>query len=339
MGSKPNLGAVGTLAGGVVGSIIPGAGTMAGAAAGGMLGNAVGGLLAPNENPGNQGLQDIQNAGLGMANEAATDFAGQSKNRTDFANSLAQGALGQGPSLAQAQLQQAQDRSLAQQVAAAKANRAVNPALAARQSAQLGAQMQQANAQNAVQARLAEQRQQQSAYQNYLSNIQQSRAAGLSGGQGAAAALSQANQNNQNRQDNLLGGMFNTASSLIGAKAQANQPTTNLNTGGVVEDDMQYAAPALSKGAVVKGETQVAGDSELNDTVSAKLSPGEMVIPKSVVEAGPKEIHNFAAELLKRQQQPVSKKDELTSFGAVLAAKAHMTQKLKDLELKSKKER
>jgi hypothetical protein len=46
---------------------------------------------------------------------------------------------------------------------------------------------------------------------------------------------------------------------------------------------------------MVPGAARVRGDSELNDIVPALLSPGELVIPRSVVEMGPDAIADFAA--------------------------------------------
>jgi hypothetical protein len=360
----------------------------------------------------NQGaFAALQGQGINMAQEAGADYAAQQGNRTAFADQLAAGAQGKGPSLAQAQLQAAQDRGLAQQVAAAKANRAANPALAARQSAQLGAQMQQATAQNSATARLQEQQQQQQAYQNYLNSTQNARAAAIGAGTGATSAGSANIAAHETSQKGMYGNVLKTAGQMFGlGMAKGGIVPAKMSAGGVVGDDLKNVAtyasggvvevdpsggqshgydyyanmfadksapqskedadmqgkmagklggklagmfagtPAsavgggmpggsamsagafMSKGGEVPGQAQVEGDSEVNDTVDAKLSPGEMVIPRSVVDAGAKEVHNFAAELLKRGQS--SKTSEPKSFGAVLAAKAHMTQQLSDLDRK-----
>ena len=339
------LGGIGTIVGGVAGGIF-GAGNPAAIAAGASLGGAAGGLLGGGSTPGEDALNNVTNAGLGMASEAAGEYGAQAGNRTDFGNQLAQGALGKGPSLAQAQLQAAQDRTLAQQIAAAKANRAVNPALASRQAAMAGAQMQQATAQQSAAMRLQEQQQQQQAYQTYLNSLQQSRGVGLSGGAGAAQSLAAANQAAQNRQDNLLGGLLKTGAqvaALGGTSSGASKPSgvikgdsmadyQNLfsggmvkpySDGGVVEDSMAGVAQAYMKGAVVPGKASVSGDSPANDTVEAKLSPGEIVVPRSVVAKGHKEIANFAEALLKLHEGEKSNK----SFGAALAHKAFKASK------------
>lgn len=75
---------------------------------------------------------------------------------------LSQQAQGRGPSLAEAQLKQAQDRSLAQQLAAVQATRpGGNPALARRSVMQQAAQQAQQTAGQAAQARMQEQLQAQ----------------------------------------------------------------------------------------------------------------------------------------------------------------------------------
>ena len=51
---------------------------------------------------------------------------------------------------------------------------------------------------------------------------------------------------------------------------------------------------AVAHGGIIPGRAQVPGDSLANDTVAAKLSPGELVIPRSVVAKGPVAIQMFA---------------------------------------------
>jgi hypothetical protein len=76
--------------------------------------------------------------------------------------------------------------------------------------------------------------------------------------------------------------------------------------GGVVHDH----AICMKLGAYVPGHAKVEGDSEENDTVDAKLSPGELVIPRSVPKDGP-HMEEFA------RNAPVpgtGKKIDLTGF-------------------------
>ena len=77
--------------------------------------------------------------------------------------------------------------------------------------------------------------------------------------------------------------------------------------GGVAHDH----AICMKLGGHVGGEAKVEGDSEENDTVPAMLSPGELVIPRSVPKDG-KHMEEFA------KHAPVGgdtkKKVDLTSF-------------------------
>lgn len=175
---------------------------------------------------GDGGLGQIRDAALGMYGEGSADYAAQAANRGAFGTQLADRALGKGPSLAGAQMQQAQDRNLSQQLAASKANRAVNPALAFRQVQQLGAQGNQQIAQASGIAAIQEQRGNQAAYQDYLTGIQTQRNNSLAAGSGAAqasAAKSSADANAQNAYNGNMMGMVGSLGAL--AMSDENQKT------------------------------------------------------------------------------------------------------------------
>lgn len=160
--------------------------------------------------------------------------------------------------------------------------------------------------------------------------------AGVSGNQATAA------QNASNANMALTGSLLGTAGT-IGATAlggpvagtvvgQAlkgtggkNGPPTSANTnqyspikgyakggytcyadGGVAHDH----AICMKLGGHVGGEAQVPGDSETNDTVPAMLSPGELVIPRSVPKNGPA-MEEFAR---KAPVHGTDKKLDLTGF-------------------------
>jgi hypothetical protein len=53
----------------------------------------------------------------------------------------------------------------------------------------------------------------------------------------------------------------------------------------------------------VPGKAKVEGDSVKNDTVQINVSPGELVIPRTVVKAGPSAILKFAIEALEKDQK------------------------------------
>lgn len=64
------------------------------------------------------------------------------------------------------------------------------------------------------------------------------------------------------------------------------------------------AAPMIAnQGAMVPGKAKVNGDSEENDTVPALLSPGELVVPRSVVNAGPVAVKGFAEAILQKEKR------------------------------------
>jgi hypothetical protein len=63
---------------------------------------------------------------------------------------------------------------------------------------------------------------------------------------------------------------------------------------------------AAAKGGSVGGKAKVSGDSSKNDTVPAMLSPGEIVIPRSIVqsESPEKDAANFVAKELSKRGSP-----------------------------------
>lgn len=72
-----------------------------------------------------------------------------------------------------------------------------------------------------------------------------------------------------------------------------------LNKGGPINGEKLAA-----KGMKVPGQAKVKGDSLKNDTVDAKLSPGEIVIPRSVVNSknAPEAAARFVAAVLAKQR-------------------------------------
>jgi hypothetical protein len=84
-----------------------------------------------------------------------------------------------------------------------------------------------------------------------------------------------------------LQSMGNMNNSNLGA-AQLNQGMSSLGSG------LMKAAMPLSDGGKVPGKPQVMGDSLKNDTVPAMLSPGEVVIPRHVMQSNDP-VNNAAA--------------------------------------------
>jgi hypothetical protein len=194
------------------------------------IGNAVGLSTAANaasnvvgnmfgrKKPELGGLPGIQDAALSMYGEGAADYDAQKDNRAAFGQQLADRALGKSPSLAETQMKAAQDRTLKQQLAATKANRAVNPALAFRQTQRMAGDANQQIAQAAGIAKIQEQNQNQAAYQNHLNSIQNSRFSALGAGTGAAQSIAAANAQEAANQNAFMGNMLGTGAQ-IGAMA------------------------------------------------------------------------------------------------------------------------
>lgn len=178
-------------------------------------------------------------------------------------------------------------------------------------------------------------------------NNELSKASGIAGVSGAQASAAQAAQDRNNAMGGALLGAAGTiggamiggpAGAMIGNKAgssmggtphtgtaiaaspayqrnaAANAPAgyakggyTCYADGGVAHDH----AICMKLGGHVGGDAEVPGDSETNDTVPAMLSPGELVIPRSVPKTGP-EMEEFA------RNAPVGgdtkSKVDLTSF-------------------------
>jgi hypothetical protein len=169
-------------------------------------------------------------------------------------------------------------------------------------------------------------------------NNELNKASGIAGvsGQQANAAQTAANQNNAMTGallgaagtigGGMMGGPVGAAAGGAAAKAMAGNNNASAGTanaahggyfskggytcyadGGVAHDH----AICMKLGGHISGKAEVAGDSEENDTIPAMLSPGELVIPRSVPKDG-KSMEQFA------KNAPVGgdtkKKIDLTSF-------------------------
>lgn len=280
----------------------------------GKIGDSISGKRQEGDN---DGLKSIQDAALQMYGESSGEYGGQSENRANFAQQLADRALGKAPSIAGAQMRQAQDRNLSQQVAAAKANRAVNPALLARQTARLGAEGNQQIAQASGIAGLQEQNQNQSAYQNYLNQIQNSRFSALGAGSGAAQGISAANAANAASQNAFTGQLIGTAGS-IGAMAlmsDRNAKTKIKKEGS--ENNLESLSDANEKVDVVRLEgprkdfktalAELQTGSPLDGVENSILKGASMAKQMSASKSGASSKPNFASALSDR-----TKKDEVS---------------------------
>lgn len=193
-----------------------------GAVVGGALGGIPGAILGGVAGSGGLGPQQASTNGTFGAQEQLSDEAfrqrqmlyKQQANQESFANQLADRALGKGPSLADAQMRAAQDRSIAQQIAMARSMRGANPGLASRNLQMSAANQAQQVNQAAAQARLQEQNLAAQQYGGYLGQ-QQGYAQGLMTGQaGAAAQNFGANAANAQAQNQFTGNLLGTAGSM-----------------------------------------------------------------------------------------------------------------------------
>lgn len=166
-------------------------------------------------------------------------------------------------------------------------------------------------------------------------NNNMSKAQGMAG-----AATNYGNLQNSQGQQNagIWSGLINTATSFIprptGATPggmQANGGTTdpygqhnteNFAHGGYVDHDhsvcMAHGGYCMAEGGPVPGDAEFPGDTTMNDTVQANLSPGEAVIPRSSVAEHP----DMVASLLGDQRQDtqaVDFKDVATLLKAMKA--------------------
>lgn len=291
---------------GAVGSLLGGAGKNTA-----QVGPATGNAQFTNQN-----LQPAINQGQTGFGTAESQIGNVFANQGTLAQQLAAQAQGQGPNIAQLQLQQATNRNIAQGAGLIGSQRGMNPALAARLIAQQTAA---ANQEAAGQSGLMR-AQQQLAAQGALANVygQQGNLA-TAGGQLANQNLSINQQalSNQNQQivganekaqtinaeaaqknadvsGKLIGGL---TSGLSGALAAGSTPSTpsvdtsaSINSGGgtgMISGNNYNQSPSdffgLNKahGGMIRGYNE-GGDSEETDEAGKTIAKS---IPKSAAEA------------------------------------------------------
>lgn len=271
------------------------------------------------------GFQQQQNFLANLAQQGGTSNQAEVfAQQRDLAQQLQQQAMGQGPNPVQAQLAQNTGQNVANQAAlmAGQRGASANAGLIARQAAQQGAATQQQAVGQAAtlgaQQQLAAQQalqQQQAQMANLASRQvgQQQQAIsnlGQMGQQGYATATGALNQqNNINSQTAQANANLNGA--IAGGLLGAGGAAMGMAHGGMVQDRVQAKTTEASrldagwgkvilknKGGTVPGNAKVSGDSKKNDTVPAMLSPGELVIPRTIVAKGPEAVLAFAKQCL-----------------------------------------
>lgn len=277
---------------------------------------------------GGADMESARARGVGLrgdkvANQAVKQQQQARAGQSSLVQQLQRQAAGKGPSLAQAQLKAAGDRSLAQQLAAAAAQRGGNQAalqrtLARSQQAQ-GAELAQQSAQARIQEQLNAQQQLGSALQaqrgqdlSALTAGQQQSLAGIGQSQQIRQAQQQARANLQGMEtDQFLAAQGLDASSTAQARAQQGNMIGGLmDMGGkalaISDKDNKKNIKShgkvkkYSQGGVVPGKAKVPGDSPKNDTVDVKVSPDEVIIPRTAVKKGTEGMIDFILKLQKK---------------------------------------
>jgi len=267
---------------------------------------------------GTQGSLEQQQALL-----QALGQQGGIQNQQQVYQQLQDIAAGKVGNVAQAQLQQATGANVANQAAlmAGQRGAGANVGLMARQAAQQGAQTQQ---QAAGQAAALQAQQQLGAIQG-AGNLATTQVGQQLGAQNAATQaqleqqgqLQAANTAYSQQQAEMAKGTMGLAGQAIGGigqgigasfglmgkpgKAHGGEIEPNFADGGtvampsIIQTYLQKMNPqmagggdvgeALKAGGHVPGHASVKGDSLKNDTVHAMLSPGEIVIPRSVAQS------------------------------------------------------
>ena len=226
----------------------------------------------------------------------------------DLVAALQARARGEGPSLTQQQLQAATDQNIAQTAGQVASMKGISPALAARVIAQQRGEAGQQMAGQAATARLQEQmgaeqqlaaaleaQRQQDLAQQQVTTGALGTIGGLQGAQNQARIgnVSQANQTNaqvaaQNAKTggSMLGGLLGAAGGVLGTMVAPGVGTAlGSSLGSAVGSAMAEGGEVdFRGGGKVPGAAEVEGDSPENDTVPSWLSPGEVVIKRSVAQ-------------------------------------------------------
>lgn len=259
-----------------MGSVLSGVGNAVGSIFGSVGGGVAQGAGATNQyqiqNPyAQQQLQEELNQ--------QSQIYGQQQT---LAQALQQQMAGGGPNPAQTQFLGNQNSNIANAQGLIASQRGLNPALAARMGANAAAQ---GNQQAAMGSALLQQQQQLGATAN-LGNLYGQMQQGNLAQQGL---YNQASSGSQQGNANIAGQNAQVRGQLAGGLLQAG--------GGVGS-----ALAGASHGGKIMGDASVEGDSPKNDTVHTMLSPGEIVVPRSMAH-DPEKAKEFIDHLLKNEKK------------------------------------
>lgn len=227
------------------------------------------------------------------------------QQQQQLASQLAAQAQGQGPNIAAAQLAQATGQNVARQAALMSSQRGAGQSAGtiARLAGIQGAETQQqaagqaailrANQQLAAQQALGQMTGQMIGQQQAAQAVQgQLAQQGLAAGYGAAgqynitaANLSAQQAELEKQRASQQYDIFKGVTNAVGQAAMmfladgGMVPKREISGGSIFDSYVEN----MADGGQVPGKAQVAGDSYKNDKVPAMLSPGEIVIPRSVL--------------------------------------------------------
>jgi hypothetical protein len=269
----------------------------------------------------------------------ATNAAQSEQARAEqmaFVNALKAQIAGTGPSAAQDQLRSATDANIRNAMAMGQSQRGVGYQAAVKGILQNQARTQQESALQSSFLRNQEAMQAQGQLGGMLGGMrgqdQSQQSIGLDMEKlkqnWAVAQLDEAGR--KRAADNqLLGAGLNAAGGLASTAIQG-------GFGGQGSAAPQPPAPVppvepitVARGGSIPGSAPVRGDSPRNDTVPAMLSPGEIVLPRSVAQAGnaPDKAAEFVAAL--KAQKSAAPQD---GYGRVLAAQRELDNRLRRIE-------
>jgi len=313
------------------------------------------------------GLDEISGYGNAVAGgaqgvQAAQTAAGQTAaGQKALAAQLAQQVLGQGPNPALEQLKQTTGQNIQQATGMIASQKGINPAMAARVAALAGANanqtaagqaatqtaQQQLSAQNLQAQSLSTQRAQDIAQQQASLGLMTG-AGQLQQGQNTQRIQNLAQAQTLNQSTAAQNAALATQAGTINAELANQAATQNAGTNtailsGILSGVSGNASSLLAKGGTipkrsidfrtggpVPGKARVPGDSEVNDTVPALVSPGEIVIPRSKAQApdAPEQAAAFVAALKNRKRESMPE----SGYGRVLAKQREIERRLAQLE-------
>ena len=114
----------------------------------------------------------------------------------------------------------------------------------------------------------------------------------------------------------LFGGLLG-AGATLGSGAMLSNAIAAAE-GGEIPPKPNIPATAFLKGGQVPGQARVAGDNHINDTVPARLSPGEFVVPRTV--ARQPGVKNFLANVVPNRPPAGAHPSDIASIIRALSA-------------------